>query len=101
VEGDETRSPGDRVQHGGDVGVTHDRFGPPRERVEIELIENARSSVPAANAPDGGNLGIAQRGVKVGEPLLVRPREVAVVLRGVAAQHGLVTQRTAQRLGAC
>ena len=101
MEGDDARPADDRRQQRRDVGVSDDRARPPRERLEVDAVEDAGHAVAAANAPDGVDRRIAERRVEVGQPLVVGAGEVAVVTAGVRAHDRFVIQRTAERLGAC
>ena len=101
VEGDHARPADDRRQQRRDVGVSDHRTRPPRERLEVDAVEDAGHAIAAANAPDGVDRRIAERRVEVGQARVVGAGEVAVVPAGVRAHDRFVIQRTAERLGAC
>ncbi len=96
---DDTGTPIDCVEQGGDVGKTDERLGASRYRREIHPVEQPEAAVASPYAPNCIDSGILERRVKIGESLLVRAGQVAVALMGILSEDRFVIQRTAELLG--
>src|SRR5690348_13188528 len=63
------------------------------QRVEVDAVEDAHHPVATANAPDGIDAIVAQRGIEVVQSRLVARGEVAVPLEHVCADDRLPSER--------
>jgi hypothetical protein len=89
-----------RRQQRRDVGKSDHRLGRSGERFVVDPVENPGDAVPASEAPDRVDVGSAEGGIEIRQPLVVGAGEITVAPAGVSPQHRDVAQRTAYRLGA-
>ncbi len=83
VEGYNSGHAGERVEQRGDVGEADDRLRPARESREVDSGENPGDAVAAPDAPYCVHVVRRERGIEIGEALVIVTGEVPVAATGV------------------
>src|SRR5690348_11608245 len=92
MEAHEIAAPADRGVKRRDIRVSDHRLRSTPQCCVIEAIEDAHRTVAAANAPDRIDAIVGNRGVEIGESLIVAAREIAIARQRMRARDWLPPQ---------